>query len=158
MDILAQSHPMAFTGKNIQSGFAKTGLNPFNPAIALRQLLLLPPTPPRPTISLEFQTPKDLAALQHCISMSNACFSEARKLIQMKIDKAATTAMTKIAVFDREITERNAFLAEQKAKYGGKCRRVLGGAALTVGNAQKKIEAKENASKGIYTRPVACNT
>ena len=161
MDILARSRPMAFTSKNVQSGFAKTGLNPFNPASALRQLPLLPLTPPRPVIPLEFQTPKDLAALRYCINMSNACPSdglEAGKIIRAKIDKAATTAMTKIAIFDRETAERNAFLAEQQAKHGGKRRRVLGGAALTVGNAKEKTKAKEKGSSKPRIAPATRNT
>src|SRR5947208_207365 len=53
MKIYSKTRPQAMTIKNIKSGFRKTGLNPFNPAIALRQLPVRPESAPCPTVPLD---------------------------------------------------------------------------------------------------------
>jgi hypothetical protein len=152
MELLRRSRPKAFTEENVKSGFCKTGLKPFNPALALRQLPTLPPTPPRPLVPLEFQTPKTLSALNYSIQIANACDSddrEGQKRIRSKIDKAAATAMTKIEILEREAAEKQAFQAEQQVSRARKRRRALGGQALTVGEANaKKKELEEGGTQG----------
>jgi hypothetical protein len=146
LDILRISRPRGFTAENVESGFRKTGLLPFNPALALRQLPLLPPTPPRPTIPLEQQTPHNLAVLRHCISMvdtSDEGNVEASKMVRAKINKAATTAMAKIEILERELQETRAFQSKQGANKPRKKRRALGGQALTCGDARAKTRALE---------------
>jgi DDE superfamily endonuclease len=68
--IYSKTRPKAMTIENLKSAFRKTGLNPFNPAIALRQLPIAPMSPPHPSISLEFQTPQTLHHLQASIKQA----------------------------------------------------------------------------------------
>ena len=152
MDILHRTRPKAFTEDNIKSRFRKTGLNPFNPAFALRQLPLLPHTPPCTHIPLEFQTPKNVTALNFCIDAEQNASEEGQKVIRAKINKACTMAMTKIVIRERDDAQREAFEAEQHGNRARKRRRALGGEALTVGQAKQKVKELEQGHKQRQTR------
>jgi hypothetical protein len=146
LDILHLNRPRSFTKDNVELGFHKTGLHPFNPAMALRELPLLLPMPPRPTVPLEQQTPHNLAVLRQCISLAGDCDEEdieASKIIRAKINKAATTAIAKIEILERELQETKAFRLEQGGNRPRKKRRALGGQVLTCGEARARMTGLE---------------
>jgi hypothetical protein len=133
MQIYNKTRPQAMTVKNIMSGFRKTGLNPFNPAIALRQLPSIPMSPPRPTIPLEFQTPQNLYHLNFAIKKAEELdrhtvedHTSDPQLIRSKIEKAATVAMAKEEILQRELKELRAHHLETAVTGPRKKRKVLG--------------------------------
>jgi hypothetical protein len=156
MKIYHKTRPLSVTKEHILSGFRKTGLNPFNPALALQQLPAAAASPPWPLIPIEFQTPKTLQQLHYAINKAEEVdkgASETRekdlRLIRTKIEKAATQAMAGEEILKRELTELKAFQAEKSATGSRKRRRVLGNQALTVGEAVERMEAIERGGRQV---------
>ncbi|KAI9774517.1 MAG: hypothetical protein M1840_002764 [Geoglossum simile] len=112
MRIYIKTRPKVIMIENVQSAFHKTGLNPFNPAIALRQLPAVPISTPHPTILLEFQTSQTLHHLQASIKQAQKLENDKSddhldnlQLIRTKIGKAATIAMAKEKILWHKIKE-----------------------------------------------------
>ena len=154
MKIYFKTRPQAKTDENIKSGFRKTGLNLFNPAIALRQLPSLPATPPHPSIPLEFQTPQNLYQLNFAIGKaeeldldSSNDHTDDLHLIRSKIEKAATIAMAKEEILRWEIKDLRTHQLEQEPERSRKKRRVLGKEAVSVKEARAKKMAIEGGGR-----------
>ncbi|KAI9853874.1 MAG: hypothetical protein M1813_001785 [Trichoglossum hirsutum] len=153
------------TAQTILSGFRKTGLNPFNSAIALRQLSIVPISPPRPTVPLEFQTPQTLHHLQASIKQAQELENDKShdhlgdlQLIRTKIEKAATLAIAKEDILRREMKDLREYQAEMSDKRPKKKRKVLGSEPLTVKEARAKVIAAEKRGQQQQKRPPTRST
>ncbi|KAI9781500.1 MAG: hypothetical protein M1839_005915 [Geoglossum umbratile] len=138
------------TIENMQSAFRKTGLNPFNPAIALCQLLIAPISPPCPSIPLEFQTSQTLyhfkASIKQAEELENDKLHDHLgdlQLIRTKIGMAATIVMAKEEILQHEIKQLREHQAEMSDMRPKKKRKVLGSEPLTVKKARAKVAATE---------------
>jgi hypothetical protein len=165
MRIYSKTRLKAMTVEIVQSGFCKTGLNPFNPATALRQLPIAPMSPPRPTIPLEFQTPQTLHHLQASIKQAQELENDKLhdhsgdlQVIRTKIGKAATIAMAKEEILQREVKELREHQAEMGDMRPKKKRKVLGSKPLTVKEAREKIIALEGGGQRQRKRPLTRST
>jgi hypothetical protein len=151
MRLYAKSRPLAMTTKNIQSGFRKAGLIPYNPAAVLRQLPSQPLTPPPPTIPQEFLTPKDIEHLKRSIKERDELVSTGKpddlavsQKIQAKIDKATTTAFADRTILQQREQELLEHQQRKKAAASKKRKRVDPLQNMTVGEVN-----------AMFNRPIA---
>jgi hypothetical protein len=108
LDIYDKTRPQALTEKNIWSGFCKAGLVPFNPAAALSQLPLAPPTLPRPTAPIPQDTPRNLQQFKSALSSLETFFQEEAawleqvEMLRNKLAKAVATWTAEINILRKD--------------------------------------------------------
>jgi len=165
IQIYNKTRPQVMMIKNIMSGFSKTGLNPFNPLMAICQLPLIPMSPPRPTIPFEFQTPQNLHQLDFAIKKTLELrqdtaedHSSDLRIVESKIAKAATVAMAKEEILRRELKELRAHHIETGANRPRKKKKVLGKEPLTVREVRDIIEAERRGGRRQRKRPTTRRT
>jgi DDE superfamily endonuclease len=139
LDIYSKTRPRSLTSNNIQAGFRKAGLVPFNPATVLRQLPIPPLETPNPTMPLHLQTPKTVKELHNAIDALKREGSDC-DAIQVKISKAAVTAFNDRLILQQEYDELRAHANQKQKKASRKRKRVPGQQEQTVNEVRKALE------------------
>jgi len=139
LSLYCSIRPRAITLQNIESGFRKAGLVPFNPALALRRLPADPLEIPAPAPLQRPQTPKTMQDLKNMIAMLEQEGSDHRE-IQAKINKASTIAFTDRLILQQENQELRTHVSQIREKASRKRKRIPGSSEQTVGEARKALE------------------
>ena len=128
------------TLQNIESGFRKAGLVPFNPAIALQRLPTEPLETPAPVPLQQLQTPKTIQDLKNMIAMLEQDGPDHLE-IQAKINKASTVAFTDRFILQQENQELRVHIGQMREKASKKRKRIPASPEQTVGEARQALEA-----------------
>jgi DDE superfamily endonuclease/Tc5 transposase DNA-binding domain len=139
LQIYAKIHLQALTVSNIQSGFRKTGLVPYNPAAALRQLPTTPIDIPDPVIPQHLQTPKNDLELKKAIAMLENNNTTPTRIGQ-KLGKAAEIFHAQVTILEAERLSLLAHIKEIEEVVSRKRKRVPGIGPKTIGEVMEVME------------------
>jgi DDE superfamily endonuclease len=139
LSLYSEIRDKAMTINNIQSGFRKTGLVPYNPAAVLRQLPTTPIKTPNPTVLPGLQTPKCPSEITKALDMlGNSDSTPVR--VGRKIGRAAMALHTKATVLEVECRDLLAHNKRIREATSRKRKRVPGNGPRLVGEALDALE------------------
>jgi hypothetical protein len=155
ISLYEESCPKALTVKNIESGFRKTRLAPFNPAAALRRLPIIQLTPPDPVVSQHVRTPKNTHDFDQAHDML-AVGGETPIQVARKVWKAAATFQAENMVLQHQVEEFEDYNAQKQSTTSRKRKRIVVDEPITIGNAQKLIGGAERKRTTTWVSKQKC--
>jgi hypothetical protein len=138
IQIYAEIRLKALTVSNIQSGFWKTGLVPYNPAVVLRQLPTTPLNIPDPVIPQHLQTPKNAFELKKAMEVLGDDDATPTR-IGRKLGKAAEVFHAQTLVLEAERLNLLAHIKEIEEVVSRKRKRVPGIGPKTIGEVMEAV-------------------
>lgn len=160
LELFLEAHRKTFHSKNITSGFAATGLVPFNPSRVLARLQVKvrtpspAPAPDQPSSTLPLKTPSNMMELDHLQRQRGKGTSPMDRTFH-KIVKGCQMAMHNAVLLQEENSRLRAENTRQKRKRAQRRAFLQTGGSMTVGQGVSGIVARQNAQRSQEPRPEA---
>ena len=160
LELIPDARKKTFNTKNIKSGFAATGLIPFNPNRVLTRLHIKIRTPSPPSIFeqsnsiLPLKTPSNIIELDHLQKQREKRISPTDRVFQ-KIIKGCQMTMHNAVLLRDENSRLRAENARQKKKRAQRRAFLQTGGTMTIEEGMAIIEAREEDRGGQELRQEA---
>jgi hypothetical protein len=162
LELFLDARKKTFSLKNITSGFAATGLIPFDPNRVLSRLqvkIRTPSPPPAPleqpsSSNLPLKTPSNIIELEGLQKRRQKVLSPTDRALA-KIVKGCQLAMHSAILLHNENSQLRAENARQKRKRAQRRAFIQTGGTMTIGEGLANIEARQKPQRGRKARPEA---
>jgi DDE superfamily endonuclease/Tc5 transposase DNA-binding domain/helix-turn-helix, Psq domain len=159
LELFFEAHRKTFSSKNIKSGFAATGLVPFNPDRVLTRLQVKVrtpspapvPAPDQPGATLPLKTPSNISELDHLQRQREDGASPTDRTVQ-KIIKGCKMAMHNAVLLHDENSRLRAENTRQKRKRARRRAFLQTGGSMTIGQGISSTVARQDAQRSQERR------